>query len=326
MAETFHSFRHLPKELRLQIWEQAMIEARPSRCIIIYDYRVVPFKHLISPLLLVNHESRTCAKAFYNVKLDVHAVPPLTRDQVGHLHKQEQWAQIEGSERAIDGLIRGYADEWTRSEYEIERMDLVLGIHADGVDVDVDVDEALAASYNDERNYKVDLNEHWADFMRDELRDLGQRSVRGMGPSVPTTGAFYVSPEHDVFVADYDCAWNFCMNSAQKLLGPDPSFQGTACSHISAELSEVTRQRVSTLALVRKAPVFSPKHCVFARPRRFCLGDVTLLLDSRCDSDLHWKAKGFTGVCDYFVLRREDRLLDRFLEELEDLNDVKFSD
>lgn len=124
MAETFHQFPNLPKELRLKIWEQVMIEARPSRRIIIDEGRVVPLKQLISPLLLVNYESRTCAKAFYNVKLDIYAVPPVTQDEVKHLDKQKNWDRIEGSERAVDGKIHGYNDEWVRHEFEKRREDV----------------------------------------------------------------------------------------------------------------------------------------------------------------------------------------------------------
>lgn len=329
MAETFHPFPDLPKELRLQIWEQAMIEARPNRRILIYKRRVVPFKHLVSPLLLVNHESRTCARDFYNVKLDVHAVPPITWDQVKHLNKQEQWGRIEGSEWAVDGVIHGYTDERVRSGFQRERMDLLLGI----CEEDVDVDEALEANDNEEKNYCIDLKQHWSDFVRDELRVLGANSVRGLDSSAPTAGVFYISPEHDVFVTDYDCGWYFCIDNAQKLLGIDfPSIRGTACNHISAKLSGATRQRISTLVLVRisSSSVSSgiTRDCVFS-DEGIVIFDrgLTSLTDYLSHADTLRTSKTFPGVREYFALRWSG--LDpwhNFMEDLNDPNDAKLSE
>lgn len=326
MAETFHLFPDLPKELRLQIWEQTMIEARPSRRILIYKRRVMPFKHLVSPLLLVNHESRTCARAFYNVKLAVHPVPPVTRDQIKHLDKQDQWSRVEGSERAVDGEIHGYTDERVRSSFQRERMDLLLGIH----DPDLDVDEALEALRDEAENYHIDLKQHWADFVREELRVLGASSVRQLDPLAPTAGAFYISPEHDVFVTDYDCGWHFCIESAQKLMGADfPSLRGMACSHISEPLPRDTRKRVSTLVLARISPDGGiTRDCVFA-DEHIVIFDrgLTSLPDSSCYADSHWRTKTFPGVCEYFALRWSG--LDpwyNFMEDLNDPNDAKLSE
>lgn len=80
MATSFHKFPDLNPELRLMIWNEALLGERNTRTVILQDDRVMPLKHLISPLLSVNYESRTCAQAFYDVKLDVYAVPKVQLD------------------------------------------------------------------------------------------------------------------------------------------------------------------------------------------------------------------------------------------------------
>ncbi|KUI60748.1 hypothetical protein VP1G_07963 [Cytospora mali] len=76
METTFQRFPNFPTEVRLLIWEEALLEARGTRTVTILDKdRVVPMKHLISSLLSVDKESRVCAQAFYNTKLDVYTVP-----------------------------------------------------------------------------------------------------------------------------------------------------------------------------------------------------------------------------------------------------------
>lgn len=268
MAETFHHFPDLPKELRLKIWEQVLIEARPSRRIIIDEGRVVPFKQLISPLLLVNYESRTCAKAFYNVKLDIYAVPPVTKDQVKHLDKQQNWDRINGSERAVEGKIHDYHDEWTENEFEQWRLTVP---YDDSFYDHHDIDDEIERINREEEEYTVDLEEHWSNFVRDELLVLGESSIRRAEASGPTTGALYISPEHDVFVTDCDCRMNFSIDSASKILGEDfPSIQHVPCHHISNRLSTPTCQRISTLVIVRLADrrggfgLGRDRHCVFS--------------------------------------------------------------
>ncbi|KAI7783101.1 hypothetical protein LA080_012555 [Diaporthe eres] len=249
-AETFPQFPDLPKELRLKIWEQAMIEARPSRRIIIDEGRVVPFKRLIGPLLLVNYESRT-----------------FTQDQVKHLDKQENWGRIEGSDRAVDGNIHGYNDEWVENEFENRRLNAEF---SDEPDFDygdrfVEIDRID----REEKEYTVDLEEHWSDFIRDELRVLGASSIRRAETSGLHTGAFYISPEHDIFITDYDCTAHFSIDSASRILGTDfPSIQDISRHHISEKLPAAIYQRVSNLVLVRlrnfwNMRVAEDRHCVF---------------------------------------------------------------
>lgn len=345
MAETFHLFPDLPKELRLKIWEQAMIEARPSRRIIIDEGRVVPFKRLISPLLLVNYESRTCAKAFYNVKLDIYAVPPVTQDQVKHLDKQENWGRIEGSDRAVDGKIHGYNDEWVENEFENRRRNVEFSnepdfdYHERLVEIDR-IDRA-------EKEYTVDLEEHWSDFIRDELRVLGASSIRRAETSGPSTGAFYISPEHDVFITDYDCTAHFSIDSASRILGTDfPSIQDISRRHISEKLPAAICQRVSTLVLVRLGRFWSKRvaeerHCVFTDNKTVRLGGWKNGFDREFQSGWRqnqwetwcllsrrtWKKKIFPNVQAHFVLWHLEDGQEKgdFLTRIAEMNDFKIS-
>lgn len=67
-----------------------------------------------------------------------------------------------------------------------------------------------------------------------------------------TKGAFYISPEHDVFIDGYECGRNFHIENASEIFGAnldDP--QRPACHHISAMLTAAIRERVSTLVRAR---------------------------------------------------------------------------
>lgn len=343
MAETFHQFPDLPKELRLKIWEQVMIEARPSRRIIFDEGRVVPFKQLISPLLLVNYESRTCATAFYNVKLDIYAVPPVTQDQVKHLDKQKNWNRIEGSERAVNGEIHGYEDEWVENEFEERRQDVNddLGLDAEDVDFEIEIIN------REEKEYTVDLEDHWSVFVRDKLRVLGANSIRTAETSGPTTGAFYISPEHDVFITDYDCTAHFAIESASRILGEDfPSIQDISCRHISEKLSAAIRQRVSTLVIVRLGGFWNARsgeerHCVFTDDktvrvggwkngfnREFQSGHRQNRWETWClRSRMTWKKVIFPNVQAHFVLWHFDHGLEKgdFLTKFTEMNGIEIS-
>ncbi|KAI4861177.1 hypothetical protein F4820DRAFT_79433 [Hypoxylon rubiginosum] len=66
-------FNELPMELRLQVWKEALLEESSNR-IVFLDVRlsrVIPTKHLASPLLSVNYESRKCALEFFTMTLNV---------------------------------------------------------------------------------------------------------------------------------------------------------------------------------------------------------------------------------------------------------------
>lgn len=346
MAETFHQFPDLPKELRLKIWEQAMIEARPSRRIIIDEGRVVPLKQLISPLLLVNYESRTCATAFYSVKLDIYAVPPVTQDQVKHLDKQKNWNRIKGSGKAVDGKIHGYEDEWVRNEFENRREDIEFS-HDPSLDYECRAFE-IAGIDREEKKYTVDLEDHWSVFVRNKLRVLGARSIRRAETSGPTTGAFYISPEHDVFITDYDCTAHFSIDSASRILGTDfPSIQDISCRHISEKLPAAICQRVSTLVLVRlghfwKMRVAEERHCVFTNNKTVRVGGCKNGFDGEFQAGWRpnqwetwclrsrrtWKMEIFPNVQAHFVLWHLDDGQEKgdFLTRITEMNDFKISE
>lgn len=316
MAETFHQFPDLPKELRLKIWQQAMIGACPSRRIIIDEGRVVPFKELISPLLLINYESRTCGKAFYNVKLDIYAVPPVTKAQVKFLNKKKWWGRIKGSDRAVDGKIHGYSDEWLRDYFEDQRFKIHVSDEPDFYEEDrkIKIDEIN----REEEEHTIDLKAHWADFVKDKLRGLGVSSISRAETSGPTTGAFYISPEYDVFITDYDCTMHFSIDSASKILGADfPNIRDVPCRHISSKLSSATCQRVLTLVVFRHDAWrrSEMKHCVFAdhktiqacggktgHPREFGWGWCRNQWEWFClRYQMTWKKKIFPNVQAHFM-------------------------
>lgn len=290
MAETFHVFSDLPKELRLKIWEQAMIEDRPNRRILLYQGRVVPFKQFISPLLLVNQESRTCAKAFYNVKLDIYAVPPLSQDDFGHLDKKKHWDQIEEIERAVNGRITGYTDEFVVEQYE----NWLYSAY------DSDPDYTLQ---NFEEDYEVNLKKHWSLYVWQKLCVLGAGSVHKVKESTPTAGVFYISPEHDVFIDDYEFGAHFCIDRTLEVLGPDfAHLPKVACRYISAKLSPATRKRVSTLVIMRlQGPGGVYRHCIFAEDKSIHIG-INGLRDNRSFQH-HWKKKAYPRVRYHFALK-----------------------
>ncbi|KAK6070767.1 pectinesterase precursor [Seiridium cupressi] len=74
-ATTFRPFSKLPIEFRLITWECALSKESAKRIVLqdTYGGGLMPSKQLVSPLLLVNKESREAAQKFYNLRLDVHA-------------------------------------------------------------------------------------------------------------------------------------------------------------------------------------------------------------------------------------------------------------
>ncbi|OTB12925.1 hypothetical protein K445DRAFT_304658 [Daldinia sp. EC12] len=67
-------FSSLPPELRLQVWKDFLHEETERRIVVIniYDFAAFPMKKHVSPLLIVNRESRQVAKAFYSYTLKVY--------------------------------------------------------------------------------------------------------------------------------------------------------------------------------------------------------------------------------------------------------------
>lgn len=77
--ETFSRFPQLPTELRLQIWEMALLNLHPRPNWVKYffcdvRYHILPSKKLIDALLSVNQESRQQALGFYDIKLPIYRI------------------------------------------------------------------------------------------------------------------------------------------------------------------------------------------------------------------------------------------------------------
>ncbi|KAM0806582.1 putative 2EXR domain-containing protein [Seiridium cardinale] len=71
---SFGKFSQLPPELRIHIWNMAIMEEARERIIIMDVFnpgRFCPTQDLASPFLLVDQESRGCATDYYNSKAKV---------------------------------------------------------------------------------------------------------------------------------------------------------------------------------------------------------------------------------------------------------------
>lgn len=196
--------------------------------------------------------------------------------------------------------------------------------------------------------YTVDLEGHWYDFIRDELRFLGASSIRKAETSGPTTGAFYISPEHDVFITDYDCTAHFSIDSASRILGEDfPSIEDISYRHISEKLPAAICQRVSTLVLVRlshwlRKRVVEERHCVFADTETVRVGGWKNGFDGEFQSGWRqnqwetwclrsrrtWKKNIFPSIQAHFVLSHFDDGQEKgdFLTRITGMNDFKISE
>ncbi|KAK7909152.1 hypothetical protein PG985_015030 [Apiospora marii] len=79
MAE-FTLFSGFAPEIRRMIWRHALEEESSSRMVLVHEssLRIMPSKSLISSIMRASQESRDCAREFYNVQVDVYALPPST--------------------------------------------------------------------------------------------------------------------------------------------------------------------------------------------------------------------------------------------------------
>ncbi|POS79039.1 hypothetical protein DHEL01_v202584 [Diaporthe helianthi] len=298
-----------------------MVDARPDRRIILYHLRVVPSKQYISPLLLVNHESRSCAKAFYNVKVDIYAVPPLSDTQVKSLDKQTHWDRIPGIERAVDGKIHGYSDQYTRHMFEQE---LIEAGYFSGRDTP---EQGLTELFRrqlldmkrEETEYTVDLELHWARYVKAQLRSFGHEAAGKAETFGLTKGALYISPEHDVFIQSYECGSHLYIDIASDMFcGKLP--EEFKCRHISAVLETALRERVSTVVRANNQSWSDGSHCVFASDSKI-LEPYLDLLDQYPGGSLD--ARKFPSMESYFQLMCEGG--PGFLEELMEADGPEFS-
>ncbi|KAK9773183.1 putative 2EXR domain-containing protein [Seiridium cardinale] len=73
--ESFAKFPDLPKELRLQIWENCLEAESQYRIVIsgtMFSDLIFPTRHLACALLSVNHEARQCALAHFTTAVTVY--------------------------------------------------------------------------------------------------------------------------------------------------------------------------------------------------------------------------------------------------------------
>ncbi|KAI0512845.1 hypothetical protein F5B22DRAFT_286724 [Xylaria bambusicola] len=69
-------FNKLPAELRQFVWDAALLDEGKNRVVLVDSNfsAIYPTKLLVSPFLLVSHESRERAKRFYSYRVDVNEV------------------------------------------------------------------------------------------------------------------------------------------------------------------------------------------------------------------------------------------------------------
>jgi hypothetical protein len=73
MCPPFPWFAKLPPEIRQQVWDAALIRESSTRLVLVWkkDFSIHPTRHLVSPFLSVNCESRARALDFYDVQLTI---------------------------------------------------------------------------------------------------------------------------------------------------------------------------------------------------------------------------------------------------------------
>lgn len=272
--DRFPRFPRLPTELRLFIWKEALFEASSDRYILLYRNRVVPFRRFISPLLLANRESRGCATAFYHVKINVHAVTeyPHVGPEPSFLTMKEHRERVIGSNEVVDGVIENYLIENAAWGY---------------------------------KHTRVDLEQHWSKYVGWVLSLHAKRFVDEVKDSDPTTGAFYINPEHDLFLCGYDCGSSFCTDMKMALLEQDhPGPNDISCRHISAVLSAAICQQVNKSVYVR--PPQFPVDCIFDTEGTIWVTWISDCMDSRGAGEwqVHkfWNTTAFPNLCAYYML------------------------
>lgn len=114
--KTFPKFPLFPKEIRDMIWKAALLNPRErTRWVVIYSgedaikKHVMPCKHLISPLLLANTESRQHARDFFHLRLPVHRVGQLDLGKVEHLEDFDDylWEVLEMDDGEYNEYMHG---------------------------------------------------------------------------------------------------------------------------------------------------------------------------------------------------------------------------
>lgn len=112
-------FRELPIELRYICWDwAARIEAEDTMIFIRPDHAINPTKNLISSLLSVNRESRSCALKVYNLPLEIHEGEGW--DQVQRREWEAQQRNKSASTQCTSECLLGRHDQQTAEESQQE--------------------------------------------------------------------------------------------------------------------------------------------------------------------------------------------------------------
>ncbi|KAK8079069.1 hypothetical protein PG994_002876 [Apiospora phragmitis] len=86
----------MPTELQIEVWQYALLAESQDRVVLLHsDDHVIPLRHLNSPFLSTTALSRTQARRFYTVALQVRDVPlvPMTKHYINlnTINQEVQW-------------------------------------------------------------------------------------------------------------------------------------------------------------------------------------------------------------------------------------------
>lgn len=132
-ADTFPQFSMLPPELRVQVWQQAILEDNADRVVPVAheSWRVIPTAQLMapSPVLAATAESRAEARRLYPV-----ALPLVDRSNAGVFYmggqRREQTPTVEETDQSTDEELWGL-DSHSVSVWGIRRRVLHISLDRD---------------------------------------------------------------------------------------------------------------------------------------------------------------------------------------------------
>ncbi|KAI1320311.1 hypothetical protein F5Y16DRAFT_417502 [Xylariaceae sp. FL0255] len=278
MAE-FTVFRRLPKELRLEIWEEALREElhirRTQLVLILHDFkRIVPMKHLVSPFLSVNRESRSCALKQYKTKLSVYKVPLPEPDKEAFLEflgerRWDMWMRRKGvgliTSTSEGPDLREVAQEDAAQEGVILGEDTHFEEHT-ALDEDTDSEgdaDFEEPSDNEDSDFAFEDfdDKPWLDtelFHRNTEKPI--QNIEKVG--VPL-GVIYINSKAERFAICYENEYDdleepyrmlepFWVDAAARLRGQSKSSEPGQASwqYITQEIRPRTLSRIKSVVLV----------------------------------------------------------------------------
>ncbi|CAJ2514140.1 Uu.00g022590.m01.CDS01 [Anthostomella pinea] len=138
------TFKELPSELRIIIWNLALHNEAIGHIVMIYARRVISSKHLISPYLSVNQESRHYARAFYTVEVDVFGIPSPTEAFRQTNERYEHEMDPKTQERRLSEFTRMAMDNF--ESFGLPTGSISLNVR---LDIFMSIEEPFECLYTD---------------------------------------------------------------------------------------------------------------------------------------------------------------------------------